>query len=131
MELKLLYIPSKIFIDYNRGQNCWDDWPFPLPPGSMLRYRAIGQVRQPNFVRGGGGGVISPSHMISSAWELSTEFVVRVFLVTGDYEAAFQLILTRIVGPSSHPVGLGAAVGKQTFLTLAGRVNMYTHSMVW
>ena len=46
---------------------------------------------------GGGGGIISSSYMISSVWEWSTELVVRVFLVTGDYEAAFQLILTRIV----------------------------------
>ena len=36
-------------VTYNRG-------PSPLPPSSMLRYRAIGPVRRPNFVRGGGGG---------------------------------------------------------------------------
>ena len=34
--------------------------------------------------------------MISSAWERSTEFVVRVLFVTVDYEEAFQLILTMV-----------------------------------
>ena len=51
--------------------------PSPLPPSSMLRYRAIDPVRRPNFVRegeggGGGGGdweeggVMSSSYMIGS-----------------------------------------------------------------
>ena len=46
---------------------------------------------------GGGGDIISSSNVITSAWEWSTEFVVRVLFVTVDFEAAFQLILTRIV----------------------------------
>ena len=45
-----------------------DDRSFPPPPSSMLRYRVIGLVRRPDFVRGegGGGGIISSFYMISS-----------------------------------------------------------------
>ena len=48
---------------------------------------------------GGGGGIISSSYMYmnSSVWEWSTEFVVRILSMIVDYQASFQLILTRIV----------------------------------
>ena len=48
------------------------------------------------------GRGISSSYMISVIWEWSTEFVVKVLVVTGDYEAAFQLILTRVIDHMTH-----------------------------
>ena len=51
---------------YNHGRNCWDDPP--LPPSSVLR--------------GGGGGNIPSSYMISSVWEWSAELVIRVLFLT-------------------------------------------------
>ena len=50
-------------VTYNRGQNYWDDRPFPPPPSSMLQYWGISPVRQPNFVWGR-GGIISTSYWI-------------------------------------------------------------------
>ena len=46
---------------------------------------------------GGGGGIMSSSYMNSSVWEWSTEFVVSILSMIVYYEAAFQLILARIV----------------------------------
>ena len=74
--------------------------PFPLPPEFNVKISRALSVRwgDPTSCGGRGGGIISFSYVISSVWEWSTEFVVRVLLVTVDYEAAFQLILTTIVG---------------------------------
>ena len=47
---------------------------------------------------GGRGGSISSFHMTSNFWEWPTEFVVRLLPVTAVYEAAFQLVLTRVAG---------------------------------
>ena len=96
----------------------------PPSPSSILRYRAFGSVRRPNIVRGEGGGIILSSYMNSSVWEWSTEFVVSILSMIVDSEAAFQLILTRIVvsrGGGNHgkhttvhaaPVTLRVSAGK-------------------
>ena len=69
----------------------------PVPPPPELNNVEISSYRSGEATQlcagegGGGGGIIPSSHMISSVWEGSTEFVVRVLLVTVDYEAAFQL----------------------------------------
>ena len=49
---------SPLHVDYNHGQNCWDDRPF--LQSSMLRYGVIRPVRRPNFVQGEGAALYLP-----------------------------------------------------------------------
>ena len=70
----------------------------------MLSYWAFGLGRRPNFVQGEGGSIILSSYINGSVWEWWTEFVISILSMIVDYEAAFQLISTRIVGPVSKKV---------------------------
>ena len=80
---------------------------------------------------GGGGGIISSSYMNSSVWEWSTEFVVSILSMIVDYEAAFQLILARIVGQptnqSNSRVGLTAAGDRGERWEVRGERGGYLH----
>ena len=69
--------------------NCWDDRPFPPPPEFNVETWSYLSSEAPQLCAGGGGGIISSSYMLSSVWEWSTEFVVRVLFVTVDGEEAF------------------------------------------
>ena len=61
-----LTLKCKVTVTVGWPKNCWDGRPFPSPPTSMLRYRAIGPVRRPKFVLEEGDGIISSSHVTST-----------------------------------------------------------------
>ena len=51
---------------YNRGQNCWDDRPFPPPPQFNVEISSFRSGEATQRCAGGGGGIISSSYMNSS-----------------------------------------------------------------
>ena len=71
--------------------------PLPPPPQFNIEISSFRSGEATQLCTGGGSGIISSPYMNSSVWKWSTEFVVSILSMIVDYEAAFQLILTRIV----------------------------------
>ena len=69
----------------------------PPPPQFNVEISSFRSGEATQLCVGGGGVIISSSYMNSSVWEWSTEFIVSILSMIIDYEAVFQLILTRIV----------------------------------
>ena len=97
-ERLVLYRPQNVETEVSCCCYSRDDRPFPPPPDLNVEISSYRSGEATQLCAGEGGGIISSSYMISSVWEWSTDFVVRVLFATIDYKAAFQLILTRIVG---------------------------------
>ena len=111
-----------------------------LPPPPQFNVEASsyqsGEATQLFTGEEGGDGIISSFHMTNNVSEWSTEFVVRVLYVTVDYEAVFQLILTRIVGLAcsvglSNKINLVTVRGNTRTWTLFNNSSYLSSGLLW